>query len=154
MVAKAEEYLSKLDTFSDLLAAWRKAKETAELFGDETPAEPEPPVPPRLIVLGPGGTGKSFLIRVLVLIIRRWARNRSLTRPSSQQGVVLAAPTGVAAFNIGGSTIHKAFRLRVEKDGRSNYEKLTKVAKEDDGDVPEDPSCAALDLVQPPIHVR
>jgi len=61
---------------------------------------------------------------IIVLAIRAWARLRCATKPSPQEGVILAAPTGIAAFNVGGSTIHSAFRLKVEKNGRSDFENL------------------------------
>lgn len=125
VVQCVEAHLQRLDEHEDERKAWLRAKETAEVFGGEIPEEPARPTPPRLIVLGPGGTGKSFLIRVLMLLIRRWAQLRCLTRPSPQQGVILAAPTGVAAFNVGGSTLHSAFALKVEKKGKSKNDKLS-----------------------------
>ena len=124
VVHKVEAYLQQLDQYDEEMRAWKNAKETAEVFGGEIPAEPARPTPPRLIVLGPGGTGKSFLIRVVVLIVRRWSQLRCLTKPSPQQGVILAAPTGVAAFNVGGSTLHSAFALKVEKKGKAINQKL------------------------------
>jgi len=125
VLKEVQSYLRQVDDFNSAMQTWKRTKEVAEVFaGTEVPPEPTAPTPPRLIVLGPGGTGKSFLIRVLVLTIRQWAKVRSATRPSPQQGVVLAAPTGIAAFNIGGSTIHSAFSLKVEKNGYSTFEKL------------------------------
>ena len=38
---------------------------------------------------------------------------------------MLAAPTGVAAFNIGGLTIHRALKLPVEHDRSTAYKKLS-----------------------------
>lgn len=70
---------------------------------------PTPP-PLRLFVTGGAGVGKSFLIAALHELAVR-----------SHQGVVvaeaavrLAAPTGVAASNIGGSTLHHLLSLPVE----------------------------------------
>lgn len=57
-------------------------------------------------VTGGGGTGKSFLIKLVTEMLRR-------THPDGEP-VVLTAPTGVAAFNIRGSTIHRALGLPVE----------------------------------------
>jgi len=104
----------------------RKEKEKRKKLspGPEVPPQPIPPTPLRLVVLGPGGTGKSFLIRVLMLAIRKWAMVRIITKPSPQRGVVLAAPTGIAAFNVGGATIHSAFNLMVEKVGRNSFNRL------------------------------
>ena len=50
-----------------------------------------------LFVTGRAGTGKSTLLRAIV---------RSLA-----DEVVIGAPTGIAAFNVGGQTLHSLFRL-------------------------------------------
>jgi len=54
----------------------------------------------RLIVSGQGGTGKSRVIDVI---------NQTITHHLSDTPlpVVIAAPTGLAAFNVGGTTIHR-----------------------------------------------
>jgi len=123
---KVQSYLEQVDVFDSTLQSWKRTKEAAEAFPGTTAVlpQPTPPTPPRLIVLGPGGTGKSFLILTLMLAIRKWAKVRCATKPSPQQGVVLAAPTGIAAFNVGGSTIHSAFQLKVEKNGYGAYQRL------------------------------
>lgn len=66
------------------------------------------PMPRQLLefVTGGGGTGKSFLIKLITEMLRR-------THPEGEP-VVLTAPTGVAAFNIRGTTIHRALGLPVE----------------------------------------
>ena len=43
----------------------------------------------------------------------------------SGNACMLAAPTGVAAFNIGGLTIHRALNLPVEHDRSTAYKKLS-----------------------------
>jgi ATP-dependent DNA helicase PIF1 len=50
-----------------------------------------------LFVTGRAGTGKSTLLRALV--------------KSLEGEVVIGAPTGIAALNVGGETIHSLFRL-------------------------------------------
>jgi hypothetical protein len=81
------------------------------------------PVPLRWFVTGGAGTGKSYVIDVLHEYLVR-------AHPGTQAcPVVLAAPTGVAAFNIGGLTVHSALDLPVERcrrDGvrRVEYKKL------------------------------
>ena len=63
--------------------------------------------PLRLFVSGVGGTGKSFLIEaVKALVNSLW----------TSEGLLCAvvAPTGLAAFNVGGITIHRLFQLPVE----------------------------------------
>jgi len=62
-----------------------------------------------LFVTGRAGTGKSTLLRAIV---------RSLA-----DEVVIGAPTGIAAFNVGGQTLHSLFRLPREGlllDGEEN----------------------------------
>ena len=53
-----------------------------------------------VFLTGEGGTGKSVAIRKAVNLLRRDGRK-----------TVLCAPTGVAAHNIGGATIHSVFRF-------------------------------------------
>lgn len=54
-----------------------------------------------MVIQGEAGTGKSTLLRKLV----EESKKRDLR-------VVVAAPTGLAALNVGGQTIHSLFRLR------------------------------------------
>ena len=56
-----------------------------------------------LLVHGPGGCGKSVVTRAAAHMLRQ-----------SERGVVLAAPTGVAAFNINGTTLHASLQLPVQ----------------------------------------
>ncbi len=53
-----------------------------------------------IFLTGEGGTGKSFLVDAFTLYCQ-----------SNRINLVKAAPTGVAAVNIGGLTLHKLFRL-------------------------------------------
>lgn len=75
--------------------------------------------PLRLFITGGAGTGKSFLIAQLSCTAHRAVHAQLTelymrTHPSVSKPVVLLAPTGVAAFNIGGTTIHNLLRLPVE----------------------------------------
>ena len=63
-------------------------------------AESVNPPPLRLIVSETAGTGKSYLIQCLRLLLDHRVR--------------VAAPTGVAAFNIEGHTLHFLFSLPVK----------------------------------------
>lgn len=58
--------------------------------------------PLRMIVSGTAGTGKSYLIHCIRLLL--------------QDKVRVVAPTGVAAFNIDGSTLHSLLSLPVKGD--------------------------------------
>ena len=73
--------------------------------------EPKPPDPPHIFITGPAGTGKSFLIDAIKQLI--WQENRIAS--SYLRGCILAAPTGIAAFGIGGETVHTAFSLQVKQ---------------------------------------
>ena len=59
--------------------------------------EAETPPPLRMIISGTAGTGKSYVIHCLRLLLGDRVR--------------VAAPTGVAAFNIGGHTLHSLLSL-------------------------------------------
>ena len=54
------------------------------------------------IIQGAAGTGKSFLIKQMV---------NTVTDVHGSSAILLMAPTGVAANNIGGQTIHSALRI-------------------------------------------
>ena len=64
-----------------------------------TTANPEPL---RMIVSGTAGTGKSYLIHCLRLLLQDQLR--------------VAAPTGVAAFNVEGHTLHSLLSLPIRGD--------------------------------------
>lgn len=59
-------------------------------------------------VTGGAGVGKSFLIKLLCEFLQRAYTGRQ------NSPIVLTAPTGVAAFNIAGNTLHSALKLPVE----------------------------------------
>ena len=58
----------------------------------------------QLFVSGCGGTGKSFLIKT----VRGWVQS------TTGKYVAVTAPTGIAAYNISGLTIHRLLMLPVE----------------------------------------
>ena len=79
--------------------------------------------PLRIFISGVGGTGKSFLIEALKLLVGKIWSNKELT-------VIVAAPTGLAAFNVGGLTIHRLFQLPIEHEGKTaGYWSLPKVSQ-------------------------
>src|SRR4051794_12955038 len=84
---------------------------------------PEAPTPPWLLVTGPGGVGKSFLINTLRLLAQVWSAEDPLT-PRAHGGMLICAPTGVTSFNIAASTIHNTFKIPVEKVGKSTFKNL------------------------------
>ena len=65
-----------------------------------------------MFVSGVGGTGKSFLITTIKSFVGHlW--------PTDNLTCAVAAPTGLAAFNVGGVTIHRLFQLPVEHEGKT-----------------------------------
>ena len=74
-------------------------------------------------VAGVAGTGKSFLIEAIKMLVGRlW--------PTSDLTCAVVAPTGLAAFNVGGLTIHRLFQLPVEHDAKTaSYWNLSKDAR-------------------------
>ena len=76
-----------------------------------------------MFVSGVGGTGKSFLIHALKCLIDSLWQTDDLT-------CAIAAPTGLAAFNVGGVTIHRLFQLPIEHEGKqAGYWSLSKAAQ-------------------------
>ena len=64
-----------------------------------------------MFLSGPGGVGESHVIRlVLVSDTIRILKLSGVFEPDDVI-VLLTAPTGVAAFNIGGMTLHSALLL-------------------------------------------
>ena len=61
--------------------------------------------PLRIIVMGTAGTGKSYLIGTI------HERLRATEGSGSKPPVLVIAPTGVAAFNINGATIHSTLSI-------------------------------------------
>ena len=63
--------------------------------------------PMRATILGQGGTGKSFIINTIISVIRRVT---NLTG-----SVKVAAPSGSAAWNVRGCTLHRLLGIKVDK---------------------------------------
>ena len=76
-------------------------------------------LPIRMVVSGVGGTGKSFLIKTLC------GKVTSMF-PDCNPAVLTVAPTGLAAYSINGSTIHKMFCVRVQHGEEKPIENLRK----------------------------
>ena len=76
--------------------------------------------PLRMFISGVGGTGKSFLIEtVRALVASIWSLM-----------CAIAAPTGLAAFNVGGITIHRLFQLPIDHSGKAaTYWSLPKTSQ-------------------------
>ena len=70
----------------------------------------KPIEPYRLFVSGPGGVGKSHVIRLIHSDTIKLLRLSGAIEPDDVI-VLLTAPTGVAAFLINGMTLHSALLL-------------------------------------------
>jgi len=70
--------------------------------------------PLRATVMGCGGTGKSFIINTIISIIRKLTKRNS--------SIQVGAPTGSAAFNVQGSTIHRLLGINVSRPEESMSE--------------------------------
>lgn len=83
----------------------------------------------RCFVSGTGGTVKSYLIKTLKLWVQQHTGKK----------VEVGAPTGIAAFNVNGLTIHRLLQLPVEHKGVPKYAPLSnqvlKVLRSDLGNV-------------------
>ena len=66
-----------------------------------------------VFLTGDAGTGKSYTIKLFI----NWCREQGLN-------VMVTAPTGIAAFNIDGVTLHRAFDIPVGviTDDKDKYE--------------------------------
>ena len=69
----------------------------------------------RMFISGCGGTGKSYLIKT----IKTWVCT------ATEKHVAVTAPTGIAAFNINGLTIHRLLQLPVEHGKTPQYRPLS-----------------------------
>ena len=79
--------------------------------------------PLRMFISGVGGTGKSFLIDAIRDMV-------STIWPEEELVCAVATPTGLAAFIVGGMTIHRLFQLPIEHQGReAGYWSLSKPAQ-------------------------
>ena len=70
--------------------------------------------PLHMFISGVGGTGKSFLIKAIrAVVLDMWHdKEESLL-------CAVTAPTGLAAYNVGGVTIHPLLQLPIEHEGRT-----------------------------------
>ena len=59
--------------------------------------------PMRLTIPGSAGAGKSFLVKCLVNTVRKIFESKGV--------IHVCAPTGAAAFNVGGQTLHRKFGI-------------------------------------------
>lgn len=87
-----------------------------------------------VFLTGNAGTGKSFLIDYFINSISKYKR------------VLVCAPTGLAALNIGGTTIHRAFKAPLEPISPYKTGEVTDVVYEADVIVIDEISMCRVDL--------
>ena len=82
--------------------------------------------PLHMFISGVGGTGKSFLIETIRTQVKEiWKED-----VGNDTTCAVAAPTGLAAYNVGGITVHRLFQLPIEHEGKTaGYWALSKVAQ-------------------------
>ena len=78
--------------------------------------------PFRATVLGGGGTGKSFIVNTLIAIIRKYTQ--------CNDAIKVAAPSGGAAYNVQGCTLHRLLGVPVDQSWKPLPEKTKKILRE------------------------
>ena len=80
-----------------------------------------------MFVSGVGGTGKSFLIEAIkAQVAEMWNKD-----DPDVVTCAVATPTGLAAFNVGGVTVHRLFQLPVEHSKKAEYWSLKNNAQKE-----------------------
>jgi hypothetical protein len=110
-----EEPLNLVEQIKDMVATLSPEQKNVFLDVDRA-LKSEQAEPIKLIVCSEGGTGKSYLIRLLSLLIRTYA--------NTSNSLIITGPTGMAAFNVQGTTMHRAFALPVELGTVGTYHRL------------------------------
>ena len=64
-------------------------------------------IPLRATIMGCGGTGKSYIINTILTMVRQMTKSNST--------VIVGAPSGSAAFNVQGSTLHHLLGIGVTR---------------------------------------
>ena len=62
-------------------------------------------IPFRATVVGCGGTGKSYIINTILTIVRKMTKRNTT--------ILVGAPSGAAAYNVQGSTLHHLLGIQV-----------------------------------------
>jgi ATP-dependent exoDNAse (exonuclease V) alpha subunit len=76
-----------------------------------------------LFITGNAGTGKSFLLNVII----EWLR-ATQSKIVGEDPVIIGAPTGLAAKNVNGRTLHSLFRLPLQDGQATTTAKLNELS--------------------------
>ena len=80
----------------------------------------------RIFLSGPEGTGKSHIVHLIQRDMSIFFKHT--VKPDDDEPIILiTAPTGSTAFQIGGSTIHSVFLLHDNFKSNSSWEKRTQM---------------------------
>ena len=80
----------------------------------------------RIFLIGPGGTGKSHVVHLIQRDISYFFKYT--VKPDDDQPIgLITAPTGSAAFQIGGSIIHSVFLIHDNYKSKPSWEKSSKM---------------------------
>ena len=80
----------------------------------------------RIFLSGPWGTGKSHVVHLIQKDMSYFFKH-TVKPDDDQPTVLITAPTGSAAFQIGGSTIHSTFLLHDNYKSKPSWEKRSKM---------------------------
>jgi hypothetical protein len=114
--------LAKDDQLSLLVTIMTKVKEwvLAATTDDESMAKSFTPM--RMTVRGSAGAGKSFFIKCLANTVRAIFGLRGVVK--------IAAPTGAAAHNVGGETVHRTWAINPHQPSRELGQKTIRRLKQ------------------------
>lgn len=88
-----------------------------------------------IFLTGNAGTGKSYLLNTFIQ-----------NAQAAKKKILVTAPTGVAAINIGGSTIHRAFKVPIDPIGPDTNIKVPSVVEEADTIIIDEISMVRADV--------
>lgn len=90
-----------------------------------------------IFLTGEAGTGKSFLTSAFIEALNKQERS-----------FIITAPTGVAAINIGGTTLHKMFGLKTELYCNKEPKSVSEVVKSADVIIIDEISMCRIDIFE------
>ncbi len=95
-----------------------------------------------VFLTGEAGTGKSFVINHFIEVMKEKNKN-----------VLVCAPTGIAAINVGGVTIHRSFQASLEPQVKLRIDRVPETIKEADIIIIDEISMCRIDLFDYVIRV-
>lgn len=93
-------------------------------------------------ITGKAGTGKSFIVKTFIDEVNKLHKN-----------IIICAPTGIAALNIGGVTIHRCFQISLEPQINPIIKQIPSQIKQADIIIIDEISMCRIDLFEYMIKV-